>query len=214
MPRLLRYKWWRPLGRRLCAGLVLVAFLATAAGLPSTAIPDKDRSLLYPCRNHLCGCRSADDCWRHCCCYSRDERLAWAADNGVTPPAAAAESPAVAAAPEGWNTPRLRDQTEGRTAAPAADCPECARGTRAAAPDQPAACCRTAANPDPWRLALAAVHCRRPATVWVTTGAVVPPPRPTWTAWAPLADSLSYPDVSGLTLSASPPDPPPRYSVV
>ena len=47
----------------------------------------KDKSIAYPCMDHVCGCMNAEQCWRGCCCFTRDEKLAWAKENGVTPPA-------------------------------------------------------------------------------------------------------------------------------
>ena len=46
----------------------------------------KDKSKPFPCMNSPCGCRDADQCWRHCCCHSLAERLAWVRENHVEPP--------------------------------------------------------------------------------------------------------------------------------
>ena len=35
----------------------------------------------YPCEFHQCGCRTAKDCWSHCCCFDREEHLVWANDH-------------------------------------------------------------------------------------------------------------------------------------
>jgi hypothetical protein len=43
--------------------------------------------------NCPCGCSNAEVCWRNCCCYSQQEKLAWARDHGVTPPAYAQVAP-------------------------------------------------------------------------------------------------------------------------
>jgi hypothetical protein len=40
----------------------------------------------YPCMNHHCGCQSAEQCWRNCCCMTLEERLVWARQNHVRPP--------------------------------------------------------------------------------------------------------------------------------
>jgi hypothetical protein len=34
-----------------------------------------------------CGCKTAEQCWRSCCCHSLAERLAWARARGIQPPA-------------------------------------------------------------------------------------------------------------------------------
>ncbi|HTQ39729.1 MAG TPA: hypothetical protein VMJ32_11930 [Pirellulales bacterium] len=36
--------------------------------------------------NHRCGCQSAEECWRNCCCMTLEERLIWARENHVIPP--------------------------------------------------------------------------------------------------------------------------------
>lgn len=41
----------------------------------------------YPCEDCGCGCASAMECWTHCCCHSEHQRLVWAIENGVAPPA-------------------------------------------------------------------------------------------------------------------------------
>lgn len=41
----------------------------------------------YPCEDCGCGCASATECWTHCCCHSEHQRLVWAIENGVAPPA-------------------------------------------------------------------------------------------------------------------------------
>ena len=40
----------------------------------------------FPCRDGKCGCKSAFQCWTSCCCHSAQERLDWAAKNGVAVP--------------------------------------------------------------------------------------------------------------------------------
>ncbi len=82
--------------RRLISLLVLIALLAAHVPIPTLA-PGKDHSARFPCENRPCGCMSAEQCWSHCCCCTNAEKLAWARENGVTPPAfvvAAAENEA------------------------------------------------------------------------------------------------------------------------
>lgn len=68
--------------------------LPGASGIPST--PEKDRTAAFPCQDRPCGCRSAEQCWKKCCCFSNAQKLAWARKNQVDVPefvvaAAAAE---------------------------------------------------------------------------------------------------------------------------
>src|SRR5712692_2979129 len=97
-----RREFWRSLVWRLCTGLAIVAYLVAAVGLPLPALGDKDHnSQPYPCQDHPCGCSSAEQCWQHCCCFSPEERWAWARTNHVEPPSYA-ERPTA----EGWCTTR------------------------------------------------------------------------------------------------------------
>jgi hypothetical protein len=58
---------------------------AVGLGIPT---PTKSQGAeAYPCQHGSCGCRSAEQCWKSCCCHTDEEKLAWAARNGVTPPA-------------------------------------------------------------------------------------------------------------------------------
>jgi len=84
--RLVKLK--RPWTRRFVSLLVVVSICASFVPVP-TARPsglEKDRSIPFPCQDRPCGCGSAEECWRQCCCYSNAQKLAWAKANGVTPP--------------------------------------------------------------------------------------------------------------------------------
>lgn len=88
---ILRRRW--PGLRRGVALVALLNYLALAVGLPlpscSYAAMESGvgSSTLHPCSGHRCGCGSAEQCWKSCCCFSTAEKLAWARRNGVTPPA-------------------------------------------------------------------------------------------------------------------------------
>lgn len=79
--------------RRVVTWLVLSAYVALAAGLPlpagavvesgRRAAAAKDRSRPFPCMDSPCGCISAEQCFRECCCHSVAERLAWARRHGL-----------------------------------------------------------------------------------------------------------------------------------
>ncbi len=62
----------------LCTGLPLPALAQT---------PQKDRSQPFPCMDRPCGCQNADQCWHSCCCFSMQEKLAWAEAHHIEPPA-------------------------------------------------------------------------------------------------------------------------------
>jgi len=84
----------RRLTNRRCRWLtgLLVGFVACVILLPmpvslvSKSSPGKDVSEPFPCQNRPCGCRSAEQCWKKCCCFSNAEKVAWAKTNRVKLP--------------------------------------------------------------------------------------------------------------------------------
>lgn len=69
--------------------LTLFSHLMVACGfpLPTPRRISKDTSRPFPCQNRPCGCITADQCWKgDCCCFTLEEKLAWAEANGVEPP--------------------------------------------------------------------------------------------------------------------------------
>lgn len=68
------------------AAISCAVLLVSSVGLPIPTIATKDGSKPFPCLKRACGCQTADDCWKKCCCFTDEEKLAWAHENGVTPP--------------------------------------------------------------------------------------------------------------------------------
>jgi hypothetical protein len=71
------------------AMLALIAHLSTtfAIPLPASNASADDDGQPYPCRGHSCGCLSAEECWQgDCCCYTLEQKLAWADERGIEPP--------------------------------------------------------------------------------------------------------------------------------
>lgn len=70
--------------------LTLVSHLFVTFGFLLPAPPFaklKDPSRPFPCQNRPCGCLTADECWKgDCCCFTLEEKLAWAEANGIEPP--------------------------------------------------------------------------------------------------------------------------------
>jgi len=80
--------------RPLLTWLAILGYGVLALGLPLPAgmrpqgagpgldaagvIAGKDRSVPFPCMNSPCGCASAEQCFRECCCTTLAERLAFA----------------------------------------------------------------------------------------------------------------------------------------
>ena len=88
---MLSFSWqtWTRLSPRQITSILLIAgFVAALLPIPliSTS-PDlgKDLSRPFPCQNRPCGCRSAAQCKKKCCCFTDEQKLAWAIRNGVDP---------------------------------------------------------------------------------------------------------------------------------
>lgn len=74
-------------GVRLTSALLLIVYTWAAIGIPLPRIAVTERSAeRFPCESCACGCASAEQCWRSCCCHTPAQRLAWAKQHGVTPP--------------------------------------------------------------------------------------------------------------------------------
>jgi hypothetical protein len=214
MPWLAR-KYWRSAFRRLIACVSLFAYAATALGLPVPLADSKDRGQPFPCQDHACGCRTAEQCWRGCCCFTPEEKLAWGRANHVVPPPYADPS-----ANGGWQSPRLRDQCADTTP-PAKTC-ACCKATAIESNPRPArACCadpsETTAPNRPakkagWALGIEVLRCRGLSTFWVTAGATPPPPPVVaWHPGWPLAGQLLESDLTPHIVHQVPPEPPPRH---
>jgi hypothetical protein len=76
----------RSFRQRLASAMLLVVYVVTAAGIPLPTGSVQTGGELYPCAEHACGCASAEQCWRSCCCHSLAERFAWAQEHKVRPP--------------------------------------------------------------------------------------------------------------------------------
>ena len=81
-PRLLRHT---------LAVAALFAQLVAATGAPVASRPPtshgKSGGVAFPCQDHPCGCSTSEQGWAgDCCCFTLEQKLAWADANGVTPP--------------------------------------------------------------------------------------------------------------------------------
>lgn len=68
------------------AVLVAVCAVIFPVSWPAAQPQEKDLSEPFPCQNRPCGCRSAKQCWKKCCCFSHQQKVAWAKEHGVTIP--------------------------------------------------------------------------------------------------------------------------------
>jgi hypothetical protein len=194
-----------------------------------------DTSTPFPCQHHRCGCASASQCWQQCCCYTEEEKLAWAHAHGVVPPEhlvakARPQTPA--------NGPRAchdssRTCSHAKTShLPATDTQACHHKTTAAgmspklvakATAKPATArrvahastcgnCRSQSKPAATSITIVkALECQALASYWVSIGAVAPPPPPLcwqfdWSCRGSIPATIEHPPL----LCDAPPTPPPR----
>jgi len=76
--------FWRTVrGRRLICLLLWVSLCAAAVPIPIPVSLTKDQSEPFPCQSRPCGCRTASQCRQHCCCFNREQKIAWAKKNHV-----------------------------------------------------------------------------------------------------------------------------------
>lgn len=87
--RLLRLSVWGAVCALLCPlpiGLQMEDFASLAGEASDSASADKSKEPAFPCQNRPCGCRSAQQCWKKCCCFTNKQKIAWAKEHGVEVP--------------------------------------------------------------------------------------------------------------------------------
>jgi hypothetical protein len=177
-------------GRRsTVAGIALAGYLAAIGGFP-LPVPHAAKSdgQPFPCQHHGCGCRDADHCWNSCCCFTTQQRLAWAREHRIELPS------------------HLQALLAARLNPPRACC---AHGYQAQGADRQA---KPASSPGVelvWSNLLR--QCRGLDTMWIGSGAVTPPPAATtWTYdWQP-REWLSTIVANREPIAFEPAVPPPR----
>ena len=213
-----RNKLRLPAWRHLIAVTAMGSYLAVAGGFPLPAPTISRDSRPFPCQQHRCGCRTAEQCWQHCCCFSPAERRAWARAHGVEAEAAAAEL---------MGDDRL-DTEESVTPPPA--------NTSLAVHDstgcctahdhqQLAACCDHEDKHDPGAcddatrdtpgglVGFHALGCRGISMFWVSCGAVAPLPPPVPAAIRPAhSGTVAVVSITASSAIAETPDPPPKLA--
>jgi hypothetical protein len=79
----------RRLTRPALAVAALFAQLVAATGAPVfSPHVAKAGAIPFPCQANPCGCSTSEECWAgDCCCFTLEEKVAWADAHGVEPPA-------------------------------------------------------------------------------------------------------------------------------
>ena len=188
--------------------MLLVVFALTAAGVPIPAGKATQKNgELFPCATSQCGCASAEQCWSACCCHTLAERLTWAREHGVAPPAFAlaeahsvgfdlsglAESRFAAATGSPENAPCCTKNAAGKVPSccqkkplvvAAADRSCCRKHTK-----QPAAISATE-NTDLYIVAWRALSCRGQSLKWLAVVPTVVVARLAWLDQPPCVEWL------------------------
>lgn len=216
------------LTQRLIALAVLAGICLALVPLPIAAPPTagKDRSQPFPCMDRPCGCASADQCWKGCCCFTNGEKVAWARANRIELPAfvlaaAQKEAEAVATAKPAPEKPAANCcQSHGKSCC-AKEGGECSHSHAVAmkGTDQKTASAADEVRTQPnktranvrWTLGIAAQKCRGEHGTIAGLPVCIPAVPDVLTAPPTLVIRLSIPcseSFSGETLP--PPVPPPR----
>lgn len=166
--------------RPCITGVALIAYLLSIWGVPMpSASETSDASTPFICQGHACGCKSADQCWHNCCCFSAAERLAWADSHSVTIPQQL--KAALVAESHSHTQCDQTDRVAHDCCAKPADacCAQEAAGSVAA--KKPVACGQQQAKSSKsskvsirWVLGIEAQKCQGLSTLWVTSGACLP----------------------------------------
>jgi hypothetical protein len=79
----------RPLTRQILAAAVVFAQVVAATGAP-VFVTQKHTTVAevpHPCQGHACACATSEQSWTgDCCCFTLEEKLAWAEARGIEPP--------------------------------------------------------------------------------------------------------------------------------
>ncbi|MDA0833827.1 MAG: hypothetical protein O2955_09745 [Planctomycetota bacterium] len=204
----------RPWLHRLISLCAIAALLVGIVPLPLDSSPPvaKDTSKPFPCQNHRCGCRSADQCWKKCCCFTNQQKLAWAKKHRV-------------ALPEFVIAAANREQTSETTSPPLCHsqakqtCQSGKSGHRAKgvspsvshASESPANRLTDAQEDVTFVVGLLAQRCRGESTFWNSLPWTILPPAMTISARPekPI-DTWSLTSDESVDVSQRPPVPPPR----
>ena len=196
-------------GGRAVGRLALAAYLIVATGLPlPTFATPTLAGQRFPCEHGRCGCATAEQCWKSCCCHTNRERLEWARAHGVIPPSyvfAAAQDEVAAEERTGCKpgsgcsqpakraccrTPAaaLESAPLRSTSSSSAQATTAAASTAAATSTRPASCCAAASTARPvatppasrvvWISFLASQRCRGSAPFWANGPVSLTPPAP------------------------------------
>ncbi|HEX4143337.1 MAG TPA: hypothetical protein VHY91_07285 [Pirellulales bacterium] len=194
--------------RRCLALMLALAYVMATVGAPCPTSSGTRDATPFPCQGHRCGCLSAEQCWAHCCCFTPQQRLAWAAANGV-------EAPAELVAVLSGDAQSDDDEHEHLAAGDHRHVDPSAAGDSCC--HKHAEACAQSAAPGAVKDKKTAGHgfqafkCHGISTMWVTTGAVAAPFVPVaWTIDRSIVGTVPAMRCSLTVVSFLPEVPPPR----
>lgn len=223
MPRISQYLSARWLySRSLYTSALLAAYLTSAVGIPLPSGARRHSSEEYPCAASACGCATAEQCWRSCCCHSLAERFEWAREHRVRPPEYAIAAAQQAGIDLAWlGLPPVAKKAELAAKPPcddhvaASDCPACCQAHSTCCQREDRACCAHEPN-QPQKptsadriVAWRALACHGQSLNWLAATPTHIVPRPALSHDLPLVAWLGPATSEAACRVASSPDVPP-----
>lgn len=201
-------KYVRRFASRATLVVLALAYVMLVAGV-SIPVSTPKSAERFPCENCPCGCATAEFCWKNCCCHSAEERLAWAKENGVTPP-------------KFVKLQAELDKSHERSLAVLPPCCRAAAAERSCCSNtgSEGACCEQKSDSHQqaertdrivgWR----ALKCQGQSLLWLAAVPSVIEPKTQVVTYRPgLSQRLGPPtSITGDGISQRPPVPPPRHS--
>jgi hypothetical protein len=172
----------------LLVWVAMLAYCASAIGvaIPLPATAKKDSGEAFPCQHHRCGCHSAEQCRRSCCCFSPEQKIAWARANGASDQAVVEGTATLASA-----------GSKGKSCCHKGGHDPGSKGTKD--------------DSTPWLHTISAAKCQGLATLWITIGVALPPSSDGFaTTISQSSDTIPALACAWPATSFPPPVPPPR----
>jgi len=217
---------------RWVVGVSILGYLGALIGYPVAGrVAARHGAAAFPCQDHACGCSSAEQCWGGCCCFTPRQKLDWAHEHGVAPPdAVLAQLAAIAAGANGERQARgCCAQKMGKASAcchheAGHESPDHQSIGEHVEDDHESIVAHVAHDdehadegdePCGVRLVIGSLarHCQGLSTLWLTTGAALPPPKVV--SWEHSADVLEWLHAAACMnphFFSDPPVPPPRLA--
>lgn len=222
--------------------LTLISHMVVAFGFPLPSLRHKKPAdgVPFPCQSRPCGCLSAEQCWKgDCCCFTLEEKLAWAEANGVEPPAhvrslvksrsgrSASKKKSCCSEAEPAPTPSItaqptccdkrkpaatcRNDQSVCEASPDSECPHCAAKVKSNCCEKKAPT-REKESGIRWVVVIFAQKCRGegPLGLFQLDPAIVPELKPIHLSVPERGDHVAPSSERTISVTHSPPTPPPR----